>query len=198
MTALAAVSAQAVLCTLLAAIARERARAFYLPLSPTGLTVVLASIALAPCLVAAGEANRTIPAVALTACAAVSAATDLETGLIFDRVLGVTALLMITSAVCQGSIVANFAGAASAAALLALPHAFSGGRAMGLGDVKFAAVIGFALGPASAVGALCIASIAGGAVAIILLSLRRAHCKERLAFGPFLAAGAALAIAGIR
>lgn len=197
MTAPATILAQAAFSVVFGLVARNRARAFGVPVSPTAAMVLLASFAVTPCLLMADAANRTIPAIALTACSAISAVTDLQTGLIFDRVLAIALLLMIPFVVSQGAIGAGVGGAAAAAGLLGLPYALSRGRSMGLGDVKLAAVIGFAMGPANALRALCIASIAGGAVAAVLMSSRQAGRKETLAFGPFLAAGAALVIAGV-
>lgn len=196
MSALVAIGGEAALCCVFGAIARERARALGFAASPTARTGLLAAIAFVPCLFAGHDPGRAIRVTILAACAAVSAATDLETGLIFDRVLTAAALPMIPAAIWDGGFVPGLGGAAAAGALLWLPHALSQGRAIGLGDVKLAAVVGFALGPAGALTALWAAAIGGGLVAAVLLAIRRARRDDTLPFGPFLAAGAAFAIVG--
>ena len=198
MTAAGAIAGQAVLCVLFAAIARERARALGTRITPTLPSGVLAAAGFVPSLLAGHDAARAIEMTVLAACAAISAATDLETGLIFDRVLAFAIVLMLPAAAAAGSVATGLAGAAAAGALLGLPHAVSRGRAIGLGDVKLAAVAGFALGPAGVLYALWAAAIGGGLTATLLLTFRRARRDDPLAFGPFLAAGAAFAIAGAR
>lgn len=66
-------------------------------------------------------------------------------------------------------------------------------RGMGGGDVKMAAGLGAWLGPGGAFTALLAAFLAGGAFALILLASARAHRRSALPFGPFLAAGGAVA-----
>lgn len=65
---------------------------------------------------------------------------------------------------------------------------------MGAGDFKFAAVLGFFLGPAPGLVALFLAVIAGGLWGAVLLLLRRKGRRDSLAFGPFLALGGAVAL----
>ncbi len=68
---------------------------------------------------------------------------------------------------------------------------------MGGGDVKLAAVIGLVLGwhgwSALAVGAAA-AFVLGALYALALMALRRADRKTRIAFGPWMIAGAVLGI----
>lgn len=197
MSALQALCGQAALCCVFARIARERARTYELAASPTARTAVPAALAMLPCLLANHEPSRDIAAAVLAACVAISAATDLEAGLIFDRVLVVAAALVVPPVFLHGSAATALVGAAAAGAAMGVPYVLSGGRAVGLGDVKLAAVIGLALGPPDAFRALWVATIAGGAVAAVLLLSRSARRSDRLPFAPFLAAGAAFAMSGI-
>src|SRR3989344_514288 len=69
---------------------------------------------------------------------------------------------------------------------------FSSGRWMGLGDAKLALGIGFLLGFAAGLDALLLAFSIGGAVSLLLLSLRRTSItlKSEIPFAPFLILGA--------
>lgn len=60
------------------------------------------------------------------------------------------------------------------------------GRGMGLGDVKLAIPIGLWLGLEKGMIWLMLSFIFGGIVASILLLLRKAKLKTKIAFGPFL------------
>ena len=69
--------------------------------------------------------------------------------------------------------------------------------AMGGGDVKLAPLLGFYLGwlgwSAVAIGAFA-AFLLGGAVGVVLLATRMAKRKTRIPFGPYMLAGAFLAV----
>jgi leader peptidase (prepilin peptidase)/N-methyltransferase len=84
--------------------------------------------------------------------------------------------------------------AAAAAVLFLLAVRFPRPSGLGLGDVKLAGVLGLSLGPVVAV-ALAVAFAAGSvvAVAIGLHGGRRALRTTTVPFGPYLAAGAAVA-----
>jgi leader peptidase (prepilin peptidase)/N-methyltransferase len=64
---------------------------------------------------------------------------------------------------------------------------------MGFGDVKLALCMGVYLGPA-VVPALFLGFLSGAAVGVILIGGRRGDAKTAIPFGPFLAAGAILAL----
>jgi len=61
--------------------------------------------------------------------------------------------------------------------------------AMGAGDVKLAAAIGFLVGYPLVLTALFWGIVAGGAAALLLLITRRAGRKDAMAYGPYLALG---------
>jgi leader peptidase (prepilin peptidase) / N-methyltransferase len=63
----------------------------------------------------------------------------------------------------------------------------------GMGDVKLAAMLGFLLGSA-VIGGLTIGIIAGGVASVVLLLLSRANLRSKIAYGPYLAFGGAIAI----
>ena len=75
--------------------------------------------------------------------------------------------------------------------LLGLLYLMSRGG-MGLGDVKFAGVLGIWTGFPGIVVNLYLAFFLGGAVALLLCALHKANRKTRLPFGPCLCAGAVL------
>lgn len=66
-------------------------------------------------------------------------------------------------------------------------------RGMGLGDVKLAFLIGFLLGWPKALVAFWSAFVLGGAVAVILLMLKRVKFSATIALGPFLVTGMVIA-----
>ena len=90
---------------------------------------------------------------------------------------------------CDFSIIIScLAGAlAGGLPLIAVSLASHGG--MGMGDVKFMAMIGSFLGPRCAIEALIVAILAGGVYGVILLILKKKNLKSAFAFGPFLAFG---------
>lgn len=70
-------------------------------------------------------------------------------------------------------------------------------RAMGLGDVKLAALLAAYcgwLGWSTAGAGIILAFLAGGLWTLILIIMRRAHRQTAIAFGPWLCVGALLAI----
>jgi leader peptidase (prepilin peptidase)/N-methyltransferase len=73
---------------------------------------------------------------------------------------------------------------------LALSLFMRGG--LGMGDVKLAGMLGFVLGW-TGVPALLIGTVVGGVVAAVLLSRERGR-RATMAYGPYLAFGAAVAI----
>lgn len=67
------------------------------------------------------------------------------------------------------------------------------GRGMGLGDVKLAFVLGLLLGYPNIVVGLYVAFLTGAVVGVILIITRQLKLKSKIAFGPFLLLGAAVA-----
>jgi leader peptidase (prepilin peptidase)/N-methyltransferase len=66
---------------------------------------------------------------------------------------------------------------------------------LGMGNVKLAGMLGFLLGSA-VVPALLIGTLLGGAVSLTLVAGSRATLRTHIAYGPYLASGAAVAILG--
>ncbi len=77
--------------------------------------------------------------------------------------------------------------------LLFVPSIITGG-AMGMGDVKLAFFVGFALGLTFVVPAMLIMAIAGGLAAAILLITRLRGKGDPIPYAPFIAGGALLAM----
>lgn len=126
-----------------------------------------------------------------------------------DRLLGRAALWLIAATVVRlgaevvsGAPVGEAARPVGRAALSALGVGLimyllamlpSG---MGLGDVKLSALCALWLGQLSveaSVAGVMLGFLLGGLAAVVLLVLRRAGRKQRMAFGPYLGAGAWLA-----
>src|SRR5579862_2189622 len=89
--------------------------------------------------------------------------------------------------------------ASAGAAILALPllsvYLITARRALGLGDVKLAGVIGAAIGPAQAVIVLAIACSAVAAAGAIALFRRKTQRTAHVPFGAILAGATIVAIA---
>jgi len=122
-------------------------------------------------------------------------AVDLEHRLIPDVVVLPAAALALAAAVAadpQGWWQPVAAAAGAAGFLFLLWLVYPGG--MGLGDVKLALLLGAVLGVA-VIPALAVAFLAGSLLGIALM-LRHGRAARRMAipFGPFLAAGALIAL----
>lgn len=72
--------------------------------------------------------------------------------------------------------------------LLLLPSLLAGG-AMGMGDVKLALFVGFALGFGLVIPAMLLMALGGGAAAIFLLVTRVRGRRDPIPYAPFIAAG---------
>lgn len=138
----------------------------------------------------------TLTAAAVACCGATAAGViDARTGFIPDRITRVTAVAAAACTLPDGAACAAFGGALLAGGVPALLYLATRGRGIGLGDVKLAAAIGAGLGPVGGIGALGAAFVLGGVYGSALLLLGSAQRSDALRFGPFLAAGAILALA---
>ena len=70
--------------------------------------------------------------------------------------------------------------------IILLIHLVTKGKGMGLGDVKLMISLGIWFGLMENINLLMIAFIIGGIVAALLLLLKKAKLKTKIAFGPFL------------
>lgn len=124
------------------------------------------------------------------------AAVDLRCLRLPDPLVAALAALVVL-AFGAGHLRTAVAGAAVSGGLYLLLSVLSGG-AVGLGDVKVAGVLGFALGhlgwPAVIAG-LVASHLINGPIAVFLLVTRRAVRSTALPLGPALLAGAAVAVA---
>jgi prepilin signal peptidase PulO-like enzyme (type II secretory pathway) len=77
--------------------------------------------------------------------------------------------------------------------ILFVPSIITGG-AMGMGDVKLALFVGFALGLALIVPAMLIMALSGGLAALLLLVTRLRSKGDPIPYAPFIAGGALLTI----
>jgi prepilin signal peptidase PulO-like enzyme (type II secretory pathway) len=128
---------------------------------------------------------------------------DIEHHLILDRVLlpaGICALILSLLTPNLGWLPALLTGLGTGLVFLAIAalgalifHA----EAMGFGDVKFSAFMGLILGLRPTLVAVLLGVILAGLVALALVLLRRRHLKDSIAYGPFLAAGALVALFGL-
>ncbi|MCS7092769.1 MAG: A24 family peptidase, partial [Patescibacteria group bacterium] len=101
--------------------------------------------------------------------------------------LGVSILLLILfnngflySYLFSGFLASNF---------LLLLHFVTGGRGMGLGDVKLALPVGIILGLSGTIYWLMVSFVVGGIFSAFLLFAKKIKLRSKIAFGPFLVIG---------
>jgi len=115
---------------------------------------------------------------------------DMFSGIIPDMVL----VVLLLSGLAKGLMTSQplvfmlLAGLASSAFFLLL-FLLTRGRGMGLGDVKYAFVMGILLGMPFLVMGLYIAFLTAAGIALILVIARRKSFAGTIAFGPFLVLG---------
>lgn len=122
----------------------------------------------------------------------VSTFTDLETGLIPDRLTYPGVVLGVCCSFFTVGWKSSLEGMLVFAGVLLLAAVLSHGG-MGGGDIKLAGVIGAFTGLPGAGVSFILASLLGGVFALGLLAAGRAHRKTAVKYGPFLALAAALA-----
>jgi leader peptidase (prepilin peptidase) / N-methyltransferase len=123
------------------------------------------------------------------------AAIDLERHILPNRIVLPTLLVVlgVQLALDPSFYVKALISAVLAGLFLLVPALLRRG-ALGMGDVKLAALIGAALGPLAAT-ALALGLTGAGAYALLLLALRsKAALQQEIALGPFLAGGAIAAV----
>lgn len=128
---------------------------------------------------------------------------DLEHQIIPDSLVFTGIVLVVLLFTLQGS---TFKGVYSvnifqfvlpgflAASFLMFIHIITKGKGMGLGDVKFAVLGGMIVGLKLLTVWLLVSFLTGAIVGIILILGRRAKLKTKIAFGPFLVFGIAIAV----
>lgn len=109
---------------------------------------------------------------------------DLEHQIIPDE-LSWAVLLLGLFTVHGSPFTALFSGLFASLLLLTI-HLITKGKGMGLGDVKLAIALGIWLGWSDSLTWLITSFILGGIISAILLLLRKANLKTKIAFGPFL------------
>ena len=117
---------------------------------------------------------------------------DLDHLLIPDALVVPCAIAAIALAALQHALLAAVYGAAIAGGVFLLIYLATRGRAMGLGDVKFAAALGLGLGPAGATAVIAASFIIGAVVALPALMGGKRGRRDALPFGPFLVVAALL------
>ena len=192
-------------------------RAGFTPLPPTGTCpacrarvgppAALVEIAAICCLAAVAVCvHETLPLLAWSAFACggiVLAFIDLAVHRLPNRVLAVTALGTLVPLAAQavhsnqpGVLIRGLFGALGLGIVYLLP-VLTFGQSMGAGDAKLAALVGAAtatIGVSTVFTATLITFALGGLVAVVLLARRVARPGQQIAFGPFIIAGALIAV----
>ena len=129
------------------------------------------------------------------ACVAASVVSDVYSGLVLDALTISSLAGALVLAGAGGTLLQSIEGAAAGGGAIGVMYLASLGRGIGLGDAKLAACIGSAFGPARTILALGAAFVIGGAFAAVVILSRRGGRKMSVPFAPFLAFGAAAALA---
>jgi len=125
---------------------------------------------------------------------------DLEHQLILDRVLLPAALAAAVLSVFTpnlGLVASLLTGIVTGLIFLAIAMLGSvvfRAEAMGFGDVKFSVFMGLILGPRPTFNAVVMGLVLAGVVAIGLVLLQLRTMRDSIPYGPFLAAGAVVAL----
>ena len=122
---------------------------------------------------------------------------DLRERRVPNRLLLFGAVLLLLDAALGGFIVSSVVGGAVLGALgvaLALVGGLGKGGGLGMGDVKYLAVIGIALGVQGGLMAFVVAALTGGVVALALMLLRRVRATDAIPYAPYLALGSLVAL----
>jgi leader peptidase (prepilin peptidase) / N-methyltransferase len=143
-------------------------------------------------LVRIGTTPASILAAAVLAVLGVLAVIDLESRILPNRIVlpAIAGVLAWQLVFFSDSFVEMLLAAAGAAVFLLLPSLVRRG-AIGMGDVKVAALLGAALGAPVAL-ALAVGSLAAWPVALVLVVRRESVRGATIPFGPFLALGGAV------
>jgi leader peptidase (prepilin peptidase) / N-methyltransferase len=161
---------------------------------PAGLALggVLAFAAL----LRVGVAPDGLLAAGVLAVLGVLAVVDLEFRLLPNRILfpALAGVIAWQAAFFPERLLEAVLAAVGAATFLLLPSLFRRG-AMGMGDVKLAALLGAVLGAPVAI-ALAVGSLAAWPVALVLVIRGASVRGATIPFGPFLAFGAAVVLLG--
>lgn len=110
---------------------------------------------------------------------------DLEHQIIPDELSWLILFIFFIFAVPHTLFANLFSGFLFSLVLLIL-YLSTGGRGMGLGDVKLAIPIGLLLGFEKGFMWIALSFVLGGLVASVLLILKKANMKTKIAFGPFM------------
>jgi len=166
------------------------------PAAPVRPVAVVAAVAVAgAALLRLGLTGEGLLAASTLAVLTVLAAIDLEVRLLPNRIVFPASLGAIAwqAMFFPDRLVECLIAGAGAAVVFLLPSLIQPG-AIGMGDVKVAAFIGFVLG-SDVIAALAVGSLLSAPVALVLLLVRGSAARRAtLPFGPFLALGAAVAL----
>lgn len=110
---------------------------------------------------------------------------------VFGGITGII-FIIIQAVVYKNGIADLFLGGLIGFASIGLIVFFTKG--MGEGDMEIAAVCGLFLGIKSILLGLFLAIIIGGLIGLIILVLKLKKAKEKIAFGPFIAAGSLISM----
>ncbi len=168
----------------------ESARVFDIRTMPYFIGCALAALRVE----ADGMAGAFACIVALAALA-VCAATDAQCGYIFDRVTVIAGASVLFLGWFGGLFATALAGAGCAGGALMILWLLSGGRGIGLGDVKLAVTVGAMLGPVLSLAALGAAFVLGASFVTFELFARRVRLGDTVRFAPYMCSGVILVTA---
>ncbi len=122
--------------------------------------------------------------------------TDIENQLIFDELVFLGLFFVILNLIVLNSdqLFVYLLGGFLASILLLIINFLTNGRGMGLGDVKLAILLGSLLPIELILVWFFFSFVSGAVVGVILIMVRNAKLKQKIAFGPFLIIGLVLTL----
>lgn len=115
---------------------------------------------------------------------------DIEHQLIFDEFVWIGILLSLLNLILNnGDIWGGLTAGFGAALFLLIIHLVTLGKGMGLGDVKLAIFLGITTGINLVFWWMFASFVIGAVIGVILIVLKMAKFKQKIAFGPFLIIG---------
>lgn len=119
---------------------------------------------------------------------------DLKYHIIPDEAIVTMTVFSLPIVLLSNKLPSSIIGAIVLSILIGLLYILTRGRGMGFGDVKYAAAMGFLLGPLAGLIGLYIAFLSGAVVSIVAIVFDKKALKSKIAFGPFLVLGTILMI----
>lgn len=173
-------------CYVVACVALSAAAQRFGPSEPLGARRLLVCSAAGACFLIVGRWNDPYLTALILAYAAIASATDLRWGVILDATSAPVAMCAAVAIWQAGQFNDGLISSGAALAPVVLVFAVTRARGIGLGDVKFVALLGLLLPVGAAALIFPVACVMGALYGLCGIALGRMRLRSRVAFAPFL------------